>query len=60
MFGPKDLQRTYSAFVTWKPSEFQRLRLQWDDVGIDGPDNKRFTLQWTAFIGSHSHGFAAR
>jgi hypothetical protein len=60
LFGPKDLQRTYSAFVTWKPSEFQRLRLQWDDVGIEGPDNQRFTLQWTAFIGSHSHGFAMR
>ncbi|HTO05700.1 MAG TPA: hypothetical protein VMR86_01480 [Myxococcota bacterium] len=60
LFGPKDLQRTYSAFITWKPSEFQRLRLQWDDVGIDGPDNQRFTLQWTAFIGSHSHGFSQR
>ncbi|HTO55083.1 MAG TPA: hypothetical protein VMR50_16995 [Myxococcota bacterium] len=59
-FGDKDLQRTYSAFVTWKPSEFQRLRLQWDDVGIDGPNDQRFTLQWTAFIGSHSHGFAMR
>ena len=60
LFGPKDLQRTYSAFITWKPSEFQRLRLQWDDVGIDGPDDQRFTLQWTAFIGSHSHGFTQR
>ena len=60
IFGPKDLTRTYSAFVTWQPSEFQRLRFQWDDVGIDGPDDQRFTLQWTAFIGSHSHGFAAR
>jgi hypothetical protein len=60
VFGPKDLQRTYSAFLTWKPSEFQRLRLQWDDVGIDGPDDQRFTLQWTAFIGSHSHGFTQR
>jgi hypothetical protein len=60
VFGPKDLQRTYSAFLTWKPSEFQRLRLQWDDVGIDGPDDQRFTLQWTAFIGSHSHGFSQR
>jgi len=60
LFGAKDLTRTYSAFLTWQPSEFQRLRFQWDDVGIDGPDDQRFTLQWTAFIGSHSHGFAAR
>jgi hypothetical protein len=59
-FGAKDLTRTYSAFITWQPSEFQRLRFQWDDVGIAGPDDQRFTLQWTAFIGSHSHGFAAR
>jgi len=60
LFGAKDLTRTYSAFVTWQLSEFQRLRFQWDDVGIEGPDDQRFTLQWTAFIGSHSHGFAAR
>ncbi|HTO69285.1 MAG TPA: hypothetical protein VMR31_05435 [Myxococcota bacterium] len=60
LFGAKDLTRTYTAFFTWQPSEFQRLRFQWDDVGIEGPDDQRFTLQWTAFIGSHSHGFAAR
>jgi hypothetical protein len=59
-FGEKDLQLTYSAFLTWQPSEFQRLRFQWDDVGIAGPNDQRFTLQWTAFIGSHSHGFSAR
>ena len=58
--GAKDLQRTWSAFLTWQPSEFQRLRFQWDDVDLAGPNDQRFTLQWTAFIGSHSHGFAAR
>jgi hypothetical protein len=58
--GAKDVARTASAFVTWMPSEFQRLRFQFDEVWGDQPDNQRFTLQWTAFIGSHSHGFAQR
>jgi hypothetical protein len=55
-----DLANTVSAFVTWKPSEFQRLRFQVDDVWGDQPSNQRFTVQWTAFLGSHSHGFAQR
>jgi hypothetical protein len=58
--GATDLARTVSAFVTWKPSEFQRLRFQFDDTWGDQPSNQRFTLQWTAFIGSHRHGFAQR
>jgi hypothetical protein len=60
IFGPADRQRTASAFVTWQPSEFQRLRFQFDNIGTTGQDDQRFTLQWTAFIGSHSHGFSAR
>jgi hypothetical protein len=58
--GPSDLAKTASAFVTWKPSEFQRLRFQFDNTWGDEPTNQRFTLQWTAFIGSHRHGFAQR
>jgi len=58
--GAEDLARTYSAFVTWNPSEFQRLRFQFDNTWGDEPTNQRFTLQWTAFIGSHRHGFAQR
>lgn len=54
-------QRTYSAFATWFPSEFQRLRLQVDQVDLSGEDDdQRLTLQWTAFLGSHIHGFATR
>jgi hypothetical protein len=56
----RDLARTGSAFVTWMPSEFQRLRFQFDTTWGDQPTNQRYTLQWTAFIGSHSHGFAQR
>jgi hypothetical protein len=54
-------QETYSAFATWFPSEFQRLRFQVDQIHMaDADDDQRFTLQWTAFLGSHSHGFATR
>jgi hypothetical protein len=55
-----DLANTISAFVTWMPSEFHRLRFQFDNAWGDEPTNQRFTLQWTAFLGSHSHGFAQR
>jgi len=59
--GAADLTRTYSAFATWRPSEFQRLRAQVDQIVASGvPDDQRFTLQWTAFLGSHSHGFSTR
>lgn len=59
--GPAERQRTYSAFATWLPSEFQRLRLQADSIDrTDGDDGYQITLQWTGFLGSHSHGFAAR
>jgi hypothetical protein len=60
-FGPSELTRTYSAFATWYPSEFQRLRFQVDEIDpANGHDDQRFTLQWTAFLGSHSHGFTMR
>jgi hypothetical protein len=58
--GDDDLAKTVSPFITWKPSEFQRLRFQFDNTWGDQATNQRFTLQWTAFIGSHSHGFAQR
>jgi len=60
-FGDVNRQRTYSAFATWFPSEFQRLRFQIDEIDpTDSEDDQRFTLQWTAFLGSHSHGFTTR
>lgn len=59
--GEQASQRTWSAFATWQPSEFHRLRFQFDQVGLDGAqDDQRFTLQWTGFLGSHTHGFMAR
>jgi hypothetical protein len=60
-FGDANRQRTYSAYTTWFPSEFQRLRFQFDQIdATDANDDQRFTLQWTAFLGSHAHGFATR
>jgi len=58
--GPVDRAKTASVFATWKPSEFQRLRFQFDNTWGAEDTNQRFTIQWTAFIGSHSHGFAQR
>ncbi len=59
--GETHRQRTYSAYATWYPSEFQRLRFQFDQIDVTGSnDDQRFTLQWTAFLGSHAHGFATR
>lgn len=56
-----DRTRTYAGFLTWRPSEFQRLRAQIEQIiGADTSSDQRFTLQWTAFLGSHSHGFATR
>ncbi len=58
--GQADRLRTTSAFLTWMPSEYQRLRFQFDHFSGKSVSNQRYTLQWTAFIGSHSHGFANR
>jgi hypothetical protein len=59
--GSADRQQTLSAFATWMPSEFQRLRLQGDAISQHGGDDGyQITLQWTGFLGSHSHGFANR
>jgi hypothetical protein len=58
--GPPDDLYAWSAFATWFPSEFQRLRLQGDLLRGDDGNDQRITLQWTAFLGSHAHGFATR
>jgi hypothetical protein len=58
--GATERQNSYSGFVSWLPSEFQRLRFQIDEIDQAGENDQRFWLQWTAFIGSHSHGFSAR
>lgn len=53
--------RTWSPYLTWMPSEFQRVRLQYNrsDRG-NANDANEFFLQWTVFLGSHGHGFLER
>ena len=55
----------YSPFITWNLSEFNRLRFQYsyldDNVREDKSERgNQFFLQWTAVLGSHSHGFSNR
>lgn len=55
----------YSPFVTWNLSEFNRLRLQYSYLDDQVREEKserghQFFLQWTAFLGSHTHGFRTR
>src|SRR5947209_9037828 len=59
--GHRTDNRTWSPHLTWFPSEFQRLRLQYNrsDRG-NAQDANEFFLQWTVFLGSHAHGFSER
>jgi hypothetical protein len=61
--GKKTL--SYSPFVTWNLSEFNRLRLQYsyfdDNVREEKTERgNQFFLQWTTVLGSHTHGFRTR
>ena len=62
---PAAKTRSLSPYISWWPSEFHRLRLQytygWDKV-METPDHEgsQIYLQWTAVLGSHSHGFRER
>jgi hypothetical protein len=54
----------YSPYVTWNPSEFQLLRLQYSRTQPSSATGFRPSdgvyLQWTAIIGRHVHGFKQR
>jgi hypothetical protein len=61
--GKKTL--SYSPFLTWNISEFNRLRFQYsyfdDKVREDKAERgNQFFLQWTTVIGAHTHGFRGR
>ena len=63
--NPSDETLSLSPYISWSPSEFNRLRLQythgWDDVGeTPGDDGAQVYLQWTTVLGSHTHGFRER
>ena len=59
--GHRTDNQTWSPYLTWFPSEFQRLRLQYNRSNLgNAQDANEFFLQWTVFLGSHSHGFSER
>lgn len=56
---------SYSPYLTWNLSEFNRLRFQYSyfDDKVRAERNERgnqFFLQWTTVLGAHSHGFRTR
>ncbi len=55
--------RTYTAFLTYDLTEFQRLRLAFSrttDNRPTGLGNNTVGLQWTGVLGHHVHGFRDR
>lgn len=63
--NPAKKTKSYSPFITWNLSEFNRLRLQYSyfDDKVRAEKNERgnqIFLQWTTVLGSHTHGFRTR
>ena len=63
--SPGKKTQSYSPFLTWNLSEFNRLRFQYtygnDNVNESKADGgNQFFLQWTTVLGSHTHGFRTR
>jgi hypothetical protein len=63
---PNQRTMSYSPYLTWNLSEFNRLRFQYSYLnnnfpGADKAENgNQFFLQWTTVIGAHTHGFLGR
>jgi hypothetical protein len=56
---------SYSPYLTWNLSEFNRLRLQYYYLSNNFHADKaeagnQVFLQWTTVIGAHTHGFLSR
>ncbi|MBI5630623.1 MAG: hypothetical protein HY921_07050 [Elusimicrobia bacterium] len=59
----KALTRTFTGFLTWDLTEFQRLRLSYSHAANNIPgrsSNHIVALQWTGVLGHHVHGFRDR
>lgn len=59
----KTLTRTYTAFLSYNVTEFQRLRLAFSrttDNRPEGLGRNAVALQWTGVFGRHVHGFRDR
>ena len=52
--------KAYSPYLTFWPSEFHRLRLQYTYLDQPGTHENQVFLQWTGVLGSHVHGFRDR
>lgn len=54
----------YSPYITWNPSEFQLLRLQYSHTSPNADSLLKASdavyLQWSFIIGRHVHGFKQR
>jgi hypothetical protein len=60
--NPRLLAKTFTGFLTYDVSEFQRLRATYAEsvANAAGPTNHTFGLQWTGVFGNHVHGFRDR
>lgn len=63
--SPGKKTQSYSPFLTWNLSEFNRLRFQYtygnDNVNESKSEGgSQFFLQWTTVLGAHAHGFRTR
>jgi hypothetical protein len=63
--SPSQRTLSYSPFVTWNVSEFNRLRFQYyylsNNYHAEKADSgNQLFLQWTTVIGAHTHGFLSR
>jgi hypothetical protein len=58
--GVQSAAEGYSPYLTIWASEFQRFRLEYTHLSQPGGDDDQFYVQWTAFLGSHAHGFRNR
>lgn len=60
--GNRTDSMTFSPYVTFYPSEFQRFILQYNHskYGNTVKPNNQVLFQWQVVIGSHQHGFTER
>ncbi len=60
--GSRTSAVTYSPYITYYPSEFHRLVLQYNHsrYGNTFDPQNQVLLQWQVVIGSHQHGFTER
>ena len=63
--NPSQRTLSYSPYLTWYLSEFNRLRFQYSYLSNNFSADKaekgnQLFVQWTTVIGAHTHGFLSR